>query len=250
MLVDNEDLLATQLRQKRGEMNGKGGRSCPSSYSQESQDIARLGGAGYGPTAPQAQERIAELITIDRTPEILGKARTHGIQDKIGIRLGGERYQQNTFPEQLLQRSGRFHGQFPIAVGIDNAQTTFGRLHRFQEIDIPITRQVVRHIAGERCSQQLCRQPGDDADGWGIQAYRDQRDSRGLLGLGLCDLWAHHIAYALGASWLDFRTACAASNHGCGPPRESTRLWTGSFLALHRAAATAAVRTVGSRSDG
>src|ERR1035437_5843106 len=156
MLVYNQDLLATQLRQKRGQMNNQGGGSCPSPYSQKSQHVARLGGASHRPTALQTHERIVELVTIQRTLEILGEARTHGIQDKFGIRLGGERYQQDTFSQQLLQRHGSFHGQFLVTVGIDNAQATLALLHRFQQIDIPITAQVIRHIADEGCSQHLC----------------------------------------------------------------------------------------------
>src|ERR1035437_1979766 len=129
MLVYNQDLLATQLREKRGQMNHQGGGSCPSSYSQKSQHVARLGGASHRPMALQTHERIVELVTIQRTLEILGEARTHGIQDEVGIRLGGERYQQDTFSQQLLQRHGSFHGQFPVAVGIDNAQATRSEEH-------------------------------------------------------------------------------------------------------------------------
>src|ERR1039458_5927580 len=107
MLVYNQDLLATQLRQKRGQMNDQGGGSCPSSYSQKSQHVARFGGASHRPTALQTHQRIVKLVTIQRTRKILGEARTHGIQDQIGIRLGGERYQQDPFPQQLRSEERR-----------------------------------------------------------------------------------------------------------------------------------------------
>src|SRR5208337_283070 len=106
---------------------------------------------------------------------------------------------------------------------IDNAETAFGLLQRLQELDIPITRQLVRHVADERSAQQLGCYPGDGGDGFKIEAHRDQRDSG--KSYGLCDLCAHHIAYALGATLTGLR---------------------GRRMALIRQS----VRTVGSSSDG
>ena len=139
MLVYHQDLLAAQLRQERGQMNHQSGGSRPSPYSQKGQHVARLGRASYRPTALQAHQRIVELVRIQRTREILREARPHGIQDQIGIRLGGERYQQDTFPQQLVQRHGCLHRQLPVAIGVDHAQASLRLLHRFQQIDIPIT---------------------------------------------------------------------------------------------------------------